>query len=301
MAYSLYYMLTSRCNLSCRYCFRDTSKKSLESELNLEEIKNAISKLYYDFNVRKLTISGGEPTFLKDNECKNFIELMKFLRQFKHNNPSDNLRIILITNVVLMNDEVVNYLKGVVDRVTITIDACDEQVLTKLGRNNGMYHSYLDRSFSRMKLLSDAGFEIKLHSVVSPVNYNSLIDLAKYIAKRNDINIVRWKFFQYMGFGNEKVDIEFNIDNEKYWNLKPLIERELKGSKINIGFKSVAKQEESLFDLLPDGTFEYFVKENGQMVRHHSKKLFYYNSWSELFEDCPIDVDVFKNLHTYDN
>ena len=64
MAYSLYYMLTSRCNLSCRYCFRDTSKKSLESELNLEEIKNAISKLYNDFNVRKLTISGGEPTFL---------------------------------------------------------------------------------------------------------------------------------------------------------------------------------------------------------------------------------------------
>ena len=31
-------MLTSRCNLNCRYCFRDSSKHSIDSELSVEEI-----------------------------------------------------------------------------------------------------------------------------------------------------------------------------------------------------------------------------------------------------------------------
>jgi hypothetical protein len=150
-----------------------------------------------------------------------------------------------------------------------------------------------------MKMLSDAGFEIKLHSVVSPVNWDSLIELARYINKRTDINIVRWKFFQYMGFGNEKVDEAFSISDEKYWELKPLIEKEVSNRDIEIGFKSVEKQEQTLFDLLPDGTFEYCEKQNGGIVRKRSKKLFEYNSWDELFEDCPIDRSVFERFHKY--
>ena len=301
MGYSLYYMITSRCNLSCRYCFRDASKKSIDNELSIDEMKAAIAKLYNDYGIRKLTISGGEPTFLKDSECRSFIEFINYVKKFKSNNSKDNLRVVLITNVVLMTEEVIEAIKGVVDRITVTVDAYDESILKTIGRNNKVYNSYLERSFSRMKLLSDAGFEIKLHSVVSPVNYNSLIDLAGYIKKRDDINIVRWKFFQYMGFGNEQVDKEFNISDEKYWSLKPLIERELEGRNINIGFKSVANQEESLFDLLPDGTFEYFVNESGKLVRKHSKKLFCYKSWDELFNECPINIETFNKLHIYYN
>ena len=292
-------MLTSRCNLNCRYCFRDSSKHSIDSELSVEEIKTAIRKLYYDFDIRKITLSGGEPTFLKDNNCENFINLIEFLRQFKSKNKTDNLRIILITNAVLLTPQVINYLVGVVDRVTVTIDAYDDIILRMIGRNNGVYDSYFERSFSRIKLLSDMGFEIKLHSVVSPVNYNSLIDLGRYIKKRTDINIVKWKFFQYMGFGNHSIDLEFQIDNEKYFSLKKIIEKEIAPRSIEISFKSVANQEASLFDLLPDGKFEYFIEQDGVKVRKKSKKIFEYTSWYDLFEDCQIDQEMFRKLHTY--
>lgn len=299
MGYSLYYMLTSRCNLNCRYCFRDGSKQSIDSELSIEEIKTAITKLYYDFDIRKITLSGGEPTFLKDNNCENFIELIEFLRQFKSENKKDNLRIILITNAVLMTPRVISHLVGVVDRVTVTIDACDDKILKIIGRNNGLYDSYFERSFSRIKLLSDMGFEIKLHSVVSPINYNSLIDLARYIKKRTDINIVKWKFFQYMGFGNQSIDLEFQINNDKFFSLKEIIENEIAPRSIEIGFKSVAEQESSLFDILPDGKFEYFIEQDGIKVRKKSKKIFEYNSWDDLFTDCPIDKEMFCKLHIY--
>lgn len=66
---------------------------------------------------------------MKDNNCENFINLIEFLRQFKSKNKTDNLRIILITNAVLLTPQVINYLVGVVDRVTVTIDAYDDIIL----------------------------------------------------------------------------------------------------------------------------------------------------------------------------
>lgn len=297
MGYSLYYMITSRCNLNCGYCFRDSSKKSLDSELSIEEIKQTITKLYNDYNVRKITISGGEPTFLKDNECKNFIELIDFLKSFKHKDSNDNLRIILITNAILLNEQVISQMVGVVDRITITIDALDEEILRKIGRSNEINGSYLNRTFNKMHILTKLGFEIKLHSVVSPINYDSLIDLAKYINTRTDINIVKWKFFQYMGFGNAKVDKVYSIDDDKYLALKEKIVSSLSLKNIEISFKSIKNQEATLFNLLPNGKFEYFVSQDGKKVRNQSKILFNYNNWDELFDDCNINIKNFKKIH----
>jgi molybdenum cofactor biosynthesis enzyme MoaA len=292
-------MLTTRCNLCCRYCFRDYTKQTIAAELSVDSIKKVVAKLYRDFGVRKLTLSGGEPTFIKNDNCQSFIELMDDLRQYKHDNKEDNLRIVLITNAVLLTEKAIRHMVGVVDRITITIDALDEDVLTSLGRNTPKYNSYVERSFNRIKFLSDMGFEIKLHSVVTPLNYDSLVELAKYISVRNDIRIIKWKLFQYMGFGNTVADEEFRIDETKYWALKSKLEEILFSCNTKVSFKSIDDQEQSLFDLLPDGTFEYLSTQNGQKQRHHSKPVFEYDSWEKLLADCPIDENMFRRLHVY--
>lgn len=297
MGYSLYYMLTARCNLNCKYCFRNSSEEYFNSELSIDDIKKMIDILYHKFNVRKITLSGGEPTFLKDNNCENFIKIIDHLRQYKNQDDNLNLKIILITNAILLSSEVIEQIKGVVDRVTVTIDAFDEEILTKLGRNNYQYTSYLDRTFSRLKELSDLGFEIKLHSVVSKVNYDSLIRLSNYISTRDDIKIIKWKFFQYMGFGSPDVDAIFSIENCEYWNLKSLLEKELGNRNLALSFKSVEKQEETLLSLLPNGKIEYFEEIDGKKVRKYSKKFFEYENWDEFLEDCKIDKQMFLTLH----
>ena len=290
-------MLTSRCNLNCKYCFRDASKESIDGELSLDEIKRAIDLLYDKFNVRKITLSGGEPTFLKSNDCSDFVELIKHIKKYKTDDPKTNLRVILITNAILLTEEVAQYMIGVIDRVTITIDAKDNRILENLGRNNLSNTLYFENSISKIKMLSKLGFEIKLHSVVSPINYNDLIELAKYLKSNKEFNIIKWKFFQYMTFGNPNVDKIFNISDKKYYALENIIKEELSGSGIDIGFKSISKQEESLFDLLPNGRFEYITTKDGKNERALTKKIFEYNGWDDLFNRHPINKDIFYKLH----
>ena len=297
MSYSLYYMLTSRCNLNCKYCFRDASKESIEGELSLGEIKTAIDVLYNKFNVRKITLSGGEPTFLKNNDCSAFVELIEHIKKYKTDDPMTNLRVVLITNAILLNEDIARCMIGVVDRVTITIDAKDNKILEKLGRNNQFNTLYFENSISKIKMLSKLGFEIKLHSVVSPINYTDLIELAKYLKMDKELNIVKWKFFQYMTFGNPNIDKIFDISVEKYYALENIIAEELRDTGIRIGFKSVLKQEESLFDLLPNGKFEYITTKDGKIQRGLTEKIFEYNGWDDLFNRHPINKEIFYKLH----
>lgn len=144
--YAVYWMLTPLCVLNCGYCFRDCSPSSVASELSLEEKKRCVDALYQNLSVRKLTLSGGEPLFIGGKKVRDFLELVEHIRQYKHpNNKEDNLRIELLTNAVLLEDEVLDKLVGVVDRITITIDSIDDDTLTRLGRNYGPHKNRLER------------------------------------------------------------------------------------------------------------------------------------------------------------
>lgn len=289
-------MLTARCNLSCRYCFREATQSIIDKELSFEDVKLAIKKLYDDFNIRKITISGGEPTFWKDNISENFIGLIDYLKQFKSEKEEDNLKIVLITNGTLLTPTIMKQLVGVVDKITITIDAVNARTLTKLGRNTGC-GDYFEKSIERINKLADLGMEIKLHSVVSKINYDDILDLAYFLRDNLNVKIQKWKLFQYMGFGNLKIDEEFNISKEKFVNLQKQLEDIFKNKDINFSFKSVDDQEVSLFNLLPDGRFEYAITEDGLCKRGYSKPIFNYSSWTSLLNDCPNNSTIFNHLN----
>ena len=116
MSFAIYYMLTPRCLLNCGYCFRDTSKESIASELSIEEKLKAIHSLIEDLNVRKITLSGGEPTIMGGVLLTQFLELINSLKNYKKKYP--DLRIELLTNAVLLEKPVLAKLVGAVDRIT---------------------------------------------------------------------------------------------------------------------------------------------------------------------------------------
>ena len=78
--YAVYWMLTPLCVLNCGYCFRDCSPASVASELSLENKKKAVEALYR-LNVRKLTLSGGEPLFIGGNKVSDFLSLIDFIKR----------------------------------------------------------------------------------------------------------------------------------------------------------------------------------------------------------------------------
>ena len=300
MYYSIYYMTTPRCILNCGYCFRDTSKESIASELPIEKIKELITHLYYNFNMRKITISGGEPTVIGGEKNVNFLKLMHHLKKFKSDNKQDNLRVELLSNAVNLTEDITSQLVGIVDRLTITLDSLDENVLTKIGRNTGPYRNYVARFYDRFRDFADKGFDLKLHSVVTPVNYDSLLPLVKYIKSCKDFRISKWKFYQYMTYGQPEKDLVYAIDDSKFEEIAGKINEELKDSGINVSFKNNKLMTETMFNLLHSGCIEYFTFENGIRTRHLSDVLMKYKGWKDLAEKCSIDLDMLNKYHSYE-
>lgn len=298
MYYSIYYMTTPRCILNCGYCFRDTSPQSIASELPIEKIKALVTHLYEKFNVRKLTVSGGEPTVIGGIKNVPFLQLMDHIRQYKSPDPEKNLRIDLLSNAVNLTPDVTERLAGVVDRITITLDSLDDGVLAAIGRNTGPYREYVSRFHERFADFTRKGFMLKLHSVVTPVNYDSLIPLAEHIASCTQFRVSKWKFYQYMTYGQPEKDLVYAISDEKYAAIADRLKAILGPTGMELSFKDNKLMTDTMFNLLHSGRLEYFTVENGERTRHLSDVLFAYDGWDDLAKDCAIDRAMIDRYHS---
>jgi MoaA/NifB/PqqE/SkfB family radical SAM enzyme len=288
-------MITQRCVLNCGYCFRDTSKEALKQEIQVQEMKAIIDHLYHIFNIRKLTISGGEPLFLGGKIRSDFLQLIKYLSRYKFEDESKNLRVELLSNGVLMNKEVLKAMQGVVERITITIDSIDNDTLSKLGRNTSKYKKYFERFNLRIREYHDYGFEVKLHSVVTPVNFDKLEELAHYVID-NELPINRWKLYQYMSYGMPETDRIFSISDKKYIEMKHRFESMDFGT-IEIVFKDNQMMSDSMVNLWPNGKIESYYQKDGERVRFFSKVITEYKTLDEWMEDAHVDRQKFERFH----
>jgi radical SAM protein with 4Fe4S-binding SPASM domain len=119
-AYAVYLHLTNDCNLKCPYCYNkgdrefkaDLLKKGrFAPTLTTEEYKALIARLI-ELGAQHLLFTGGEPLMRPDA-----LELMRFARS-----RSDSLRIEVLTNGILIKEEVAVQLCDVADAVTISLD-----------------------------------------------------------------------------------------------------------------------------------------------------------------------------------
>ncbi len=297
--YAVYWMLTPLCILNCGYCFRDCSPSSVASELKESDKERAVRSLYEKLGVRKLTLSGGEPLYIGGVKVKEFSSLIEAIRPFKHPKDKDkNLRIELLTNAVLLEDDVLDKLKGVVDRITITLDTLNEETLTKIGRNFGPYKGYVDRFKKRIRSIHERGFEIKLHSVITPVNYDDLLDLARFVLSfQKECPITKWKFYQYMTYNDPKKDLVYSISDDLYAKKCFEIASLCKGRGIELSFKDNKKMEDSMVNLTHFGRMEAYHEENGIRVKELSRPIWEYSSMEELKKDLKVDSSRFDAFH----
>lgn len=298
MSYSIYYMLTPRCLLNCGYCFRDTSQESLDRELSLNDKKRVIQSLVESLDVRKITLSGGEPTIIGGKILTDFLDLIEYIKIYKQRYP--DLRIELLTNAILLEEEVLEKLVGAVDRITITLDTINEEVLKKIGRITDKYKNYLTRFKKRMTDMNSLGFETKIHSVVTPVNYDYLEELALFIKENNNLfKINRWKFYQYMTYDDPIKDAIYEIDDERYNIIKSKIMEILSDTNIDVTFKDNKLMIDSMLNLNHDGCMEHVIIENNKKEKYLSKQIWNYKNIEDLANDIHLTIEKFKYYHGY--
>ncbi|EIS9209311.1 radical SAM protein [Clostridioides difficile] len=156
---SVYFIITERCNLSCKHCCSDSTTSTLEDELSTEDMISIIDKIL-QINPKNITISGGEPLVRSDIWI-----IIDYLRSRFDGN------LDIMTNGLLINENNINYIKQYFDSISISIDGIDEESC-KIIRGNNIFKNVIEK----VKFLKMNDFNNISLSAVLPNNENINIE-----------------------------------------------------------------------------------------------------------------------------
>ncbi len=122
--------LTDKCNFRCTYCMpksvygREYTFLPRSELLNFEELQLLVQELLH-FGLKKVRLTGGEPLLRKD--IAHLVQLFRAL--------SDELDIAMTTNGVLLKQALPNLIEAGLSRVTISLDAIENEIFQSMADN----------------------------------------------------------------------------------------------------------------------------------------------------------------------
>lgn len=189
--------VTDRCNLRCTYCMPaevfgpEYAFLPRQELLSFEEIER-LARVFVSLGVRKLRITGGEPTLRRD-----LPELLARLVQIEGVDD-----VAMTTNGLLLPRLAPQLKEAGLHRVTVSIDSLDPQVF---GRMNGL-NVHPQKVLDGVEAALQAGLKVKINTVVQRgVNDEGLREF--WLALR-DLAPVR--FIEFMDVGNHN---GWNLDS----------------------------------------------------------------------------------------
>ncbi|MHC1716610.1 MAG: radical SAM protein [Candidatus Dojkabacteria bacterium] len=168
----LYWILTNKCNLKCRYCYYNTGMESrTHTDFKLQESLDVIGQLPKFFN--KVIFTGGEP-FLNPG----LFELIKECNK-------QGLITSVSTNGVLLNKENCEKILSLgANEVTVTLDSIDPFVNdSQRGKHEEVFKNVL-----YLKEISEKKITIEILETISSKNISSIPDMVCF-CKANDFTL----------------------------------------------------------------------------------------------------------------
>ncbi len=167
--------LTNQCNFRCSYCYVKKTPQALSLKLG-EEIIDKIFETAQknNFNQVEIKFSGGEPLL----EFKNLEKLVDFAEK-KALAYSLSLNFLIATNGVLINEEVLKFLKKHNFSVMISLDGLpsfhDRQ--RKIVSGNESF-GLVERA---IKLLKIYGINFNINAIITKLNLYNLPDFTDWL------------------------------------------------------------------------------------------------------------------------
>jgi len=201
---NLWVHTTNDCCLRCSYCYIHTlGLKDFISKETIEKLCDKIIEITQKKQLKKvsLRLAGGEP-FMKFKLWQPY--LLTLLEKLK--DLDCNLHITFLTNLVLLNDEIINFIRENQFGIGVSLDGIDKF------QNNTRHFENGNGSFEivskNIKRLINNNVDFGIMSVVSNANLDGLEELTKFIIDEK----LRFRFSFVQGAG---LNIEKAIRNLK--------------------------------------------------------------------------------------
>jgi len=158
--------LLTKCNLKCQHCYIPSHTNS---GLSTEKIIILLKNLR-NLGALNVSFTGGE-IFLRDD----IMEIIMVARSL-------HMRVFLLTNATLLNEEIIKQLSDLhIAEVSTTIFSLDEGIHDSITQHKGS----LRKSLSNLKLLNQYGINVQVKTPIMEANKDSHIDLKNYCTENN--------------------------------------------------------------------------------------------------------------------
>jgi len=211
--------VTDRCNMRCGYCMPKDNTKWFDTAevLSFEEIIR-LSSIFANLGIEKIRITGGEP--LVRPSIENLIKSIAKIRHIKS--------IGLTTNGLLLLERVEALKSSGLDSVNISLDSFKKDKFKMMTGVNG-----LDKVISSIQRAKDAGFDVKINTVViRGWNDDEVVEFANF-ARRTGITVRFIEFMPLDGTGIWRSDLVFS-KKEMIQKLESNIEKLIPASEQEI-------------------------------------------------------------------
>ncbi|MGB0143555.1 MAG: GTP 3',8-cyclase MoaA [Akkermansiaceae bacterium] len=181
--------LTDRCNFRCRYCmpaeifgpgYRFLPKEEI---LNFDELVQTV-RVSIRLGVGKIRLTGGEPLLRRGVE-----DLVAMIAAVPGVND-----LAMTTNGILLNHHARNLQEAGLHRVTVSLDALDEEVFAKM---NGV-GTKVGRVLTGIRSARNTGLPVKVNMVVQRgVNEQEILPMVKWCREEG----VTLRMIEFMDVG----------------------------------------------------------------------------------------------------
>lgn len=273
---SICWDITSKCNDTCKFCYRNT----YNMDLSLDENKKILKKMI-DYGVDKISFVGGEPLLYE-----NIFELLKYGKEYASGKTlfSITTNAILLTSYnngkMIVDENKVMELVKLVDWITFSLDAPNTRLQTIMGRNDQHFERVLLLINYLNKISDDEKVKIKINTIVSKVNYEDLKELCDILLH---YKVERWKIFRFLpSRGSAKENKKEYWINEEIFKKTIETLQEYNKNRIKITVNGYDEFDNSYIT----------ISSNGMLVVYTDNYLEKVNVLHDSFEDVLNYIDI---------
>jgi AdoMet-dependent heme synthase len=131
---TVYLHLTNKCNLKCPYCYNKTDRETkiklerkglVSPTMDTAEMKDLIRSMV-DYGVGGIFFTGGEPLLRPD--ALELVEYARLQSDARVNRGGEPVELQMLTNAILIDDEVARQMCRWLDAVTVSLDGHEEHI-----------------------------------------------------------------------------------------------------------------------------------------------------------------------------